>query len=78
MEITKEAYLEMLQKMDWFYYYSDDMRSVRAGENSLKNLENISKGSDILSKMFKDYMGYVYFNGEVELKPSKPKVEDYE
>jgi hypothetical protein len=70
--VDKIEYYKMLESMDWYYHYSDDMRVWRAGEAKQSELKRLASLDPILADMYSDYVDYVYNN-----KP-KPKVEDYE
>jgi hypothetical protein len=70
--MNKADFFKMLESMDWYYHYSDDMRVWDAGRNAESRIKKIASKDPILASMYNDYVNYIFNNG------IKPEVSNYE
>ena len=55
-KITKEEFLKMLKKHDWYYMQSDDTASYNAGKAQRMNIENAKKNQPELQDIYLDFV----------------------
>jgi hypothetical protein len=70
--MNKVEYYKMLEEMDWYYHYSDDMRVWSAGKDAESRIKKIASKDPILASMYNDYVNYIFNNG------IKPEISNYE
>ena len=74
--VALKDYYDMLQKHDWFYYYSDDSRVWNRGQLADDEIVRVSKLSKDHTDLYNKYQLYVHnrFNNDTNhSKPEEPK-----
>lgn len=70
--ITAPQYLQMLEKHDWYYAYSDDHRKYTKGHDSEQRLRAIADQAEELKQLMVAYVAYIFDDDE---KPTAPAAQ---
>jgi hypothetical protein len=58
--MTREQFYQELERHDWYYMMSDDMRVYQSGYARYNKLKAIASVSTENEKLFKDFEGYMF------------------
>jgi hypothetical protein len=74
-EMSLSDFYEILDKHDWWYYFSDDMKVYNKGEVEEDKIKKFASKNPERLKLFLEYKSYMdsRVSGVVLNKPSKPK-----
>ena len=67
--MTLNEFYTKLGYHDWYYQYSDDHRVWRNGQENFETLKMVSRESPEHTKLFEDYVQYVFCDAP---KPEVP------